>query len=49
MFRTVFSKTLHEYRVPVLGWGIGLGLLILAEFASVSALGDGAQLCVQYL
>jgi ABC-2 type transport system permease protein len=39
MFRTVFSKTLREYRVPLLGWGIGLGLLVLAEFASVAALG----------
>src|SRR5215472_7280030 len=42
MFRTVFSKTLREYRVPVLGWGIGLGLLVLADFASVSALGPAA-------
>lgn len=42
MFRTVFSKTLHEYRVPVLGWGIGLGLLVLAEFTSVSALSPTA-------
>jgi ABC-2 type transport system permease protein len=42
MFRTVFSKTLHEYRAPVLGWGIGLGLLVLAEFASVAALGPTA-------
>src|SRR5438067_12497136 len=39
MFRSVFSKTLYEYRVPVRGWGIGLGLLVLAEFASVPALG----------
>jgi ABC-2 type transport system permease protein len=42
MFRTVYSKTLHEYRFPLLGWGIGLGLLVLAEFASVSALGPTA-------
>jgi ABC-2 type transport system permease protein len=42
MFRTVFSKTLREYRVPLLGWGIGLGLLVLAEFASVAALGPAA-------
>jgi ABC-2 type transport system permease protein len=42
MFRTVFSKTLREYRFPLLGWGIGLGLLVLAEFASVAALGPTA-------
>src|SRR6266516_2671126 len=38
MFRTVWSKTLREYRVAILGWGIGLGLLLCAEFASATSL-----------
>jgi len=37
-FRTVWSKTLYEYRIAILGWGIGLGLLMCAEFASASTL-----------
>jgi ABC-2 type transport system permease protein len=38
MFRTVWSKTLREYRLAILGWGIGLGLLLCAEFASATSL-----------
>jgi ABC-2 type transport system permease protein len=38
MFRTVWSKTLREYRFAIPGWGIGLGLLLYAEFASATAL-----------
>jgi len=43
MFRTVWSKTLREYRFAIPGWGIGLGLLVFAEFASASTL-DPASL-----
>jgi ABC-2 type transport system permease protein len=32
MFRSIFTKTLRDYRVPLLSWGIGLGLLIYAYF-----------------
>lgn len=38
MFRTVWSKTLREYRIAILGWGSGLGLLLFAEFASAATL-----------
>ncbi len=38
MFRTVWSKTLREYRLAILGWGIGLGLLLCAEYASATTL-----------
>jgi ABC-2 type transport system permease protein len=38
MFRTVWSKTLREYRFAIPGWGIGLGLLLYAEFASATTL-----------
>ncbi|MDQ6644772.1 MAG: hypothetical protein M3Y76_10005, partial [Chloroflexota bacterium] len=34
MFRSVWSKTLREYRVPILGWGLGLGLLLLTTLAA---------------
>lgn len=32
MFRSIFTKTLRDYRVPLLIWGIGLGLMIYAYF-----------------
>jgi len=36
MFRTIWSKSLRDYRVAILGWGIGLGLLMTAGFATAS-------------
>src|ERR1019366_767791 len=35
---TIFLKTLRDYRIPILGWGIGMGLVMVATMASVSAL-----------
>lgn len=32
MFRSIWSKSLRDYRVAILGWGIGLGLLMLVGF-----------------
>ena len=29
-FSSVFLKTLRDYRVAILGWGMGLGLLMYA-------------------
>lgn len=37
MFRAIWSKTLRDYRVPILSWGIGLGLLLSAIFISVNS------------
>ncbi len=34
MFRSIWSKSLRDYRVPILGWGLGLGLLLLTVLAS---------------
>ncbi|GCE05495.1 ABC transporter permease subunit [Dictyobacter aurantiacus] len=34
MFRTVWSKTLRAYRIPLLSWGIGLALILLATLAT---------------
>lgn len=36
MFRTVWSKSLYGYRVAILSWGIGLGLLMLVGFAAAT-------------
>lgn len=41
---TVWSKTLRDYRVPVLGWGIGLGLAIGLTLAYVSTLTYAARM-----
>ncbi len=35
---SVFLKTLRDYRVAILGWGIGMGLVVISPMASVSAL-----------
>src|SRR5712664_2135749 len=37
-FRSVYLKTLRDYRVAILGWGIGMGLVIVSPMASVSTL-----------
>jgi ABC-2 type transport system permease protein len=36
MFRTIWSKSLRDYRIPILGWGIGLGLIMLIEFVTAT-------------
>ena len=35
---SVFLKTLRDYRVAILGWGVGMGLVVISPMASVSAL-----------
>jgi ABC-2 type transport system permease protein len=37
-FRNVFLKTLRDYRIAIIGWGIGMGLTIVSPMASVAAL-----------
>jgi ABC-2 type transport system permease protein len=34
--RNVFLKSLRDYRIPILGWGIGMGLVVVSPMASVS-------------
>ena len=34
MFRTIWSKSLRDYRAAILGWGIGLGFLMAVGFAT---------------
>jgi ABC-2 type transport system permease protein len=36
--RSVYLKTLRDYRVAILGWGIGMGLVVVSPMASVAAL-----------
>ena len=35
---SVFLKTLRDYRIAILGWGIGMGLVVVSPMASVSTL-----------
>jgi polyether ionophore transport system permease protein len=37
-FRNIYLKTLRDYRIAILGWGIGMGLLILVVLASFPSL-----------
>ena len=37
MFRTIWSKSLRDYQVPILGWGLGLALLMFVGFATATA------------
>ena len=36
--KSIYLKTLRDYRVAILGWGIGMGLVIVSPMASVAAL-----------
>jgi ABC-2 type transport system permease protein len=36
MFRSILTKSLRDYRVPILGWGIGVGLLMVAGLAAAT-------------
>jgi ABC-2 type transport system permease protein len=38
LLSSVFLKTLRDYRIPILGWGIGMGLVVVSPMASVAAL-----------
>jgi ABC-2 type transport system permease protein len=36
--RNVYLKTLHDYWIPILGWGIGMGLVAVSPMATVGTL-----------
>jgi len=36
MFRSIFSKSLRDYRVPMLAWGIGLAVFMVAVVATAT-------------
>ena len=37
-FKSVFLKTLRDYRIAIVGWGVGMGLTIVSPMASVATL-----------
>src|SRR5260221_71975 len=37
-FSSVYLKTLRDFRIAILGWGLGMGLLIYSVLSAVSAL-----------
>src|ERR1019366_9448153 len=37
-FSSVYLKTLRDYRVAILGWGVGMGLVVVSTMASLTAL-----------
>ena len=37
-FRSVYLKTLRDFRVAILGWGIGIGLLMYVVLVAVKSL-----------
>jgi len=34
MFRSIYAKTLRDYRVPILAWGLGLALVVYGTLAA---------------
>ena len=36
MFRSILSKSLRDYRIPMLAWGYGLAVLMAAGFATAT-------------
>jgi ABC-2 type transport system permease protein len=36
--KSIYLKTLRDYRIPILGWGVGMGLLLYAVLAAVPSL-----------
>lgn len=43
MFRTIFSKSLRDYRWAMLGWGIGLGVVVYSQYATYSSTFTGSS------
>jgi len=37
-FRNVYLKTLRDFRVAILGWGVGMGLLVYVVLVSFPSL-----------
>lgn len=42
-FTSVYLKTLREVRIAILGWGLGMGLLLYAVLSAVPSLMDSPQ------
>jgi ABC-2 type transport system permease protein len=42
LFRNIYLKSLRDYRIAILGWGLGIGLLILVVLSSFPSLVETA-------
>jgi ABC-2 type transport system permease protein len=42
LFRNIYLKTLRDYRIAILGWGLGIGLLIFVVLSSFPSLVETA-------
>jgi ABC-2 type transport system permease protein len=42
MLRSIFTKTLRDYRWAILGWGVGMGFLVYAVYLSFTQLNASA-------
>ena len=42
-FRSIFAKTLRDHRVAILGWGIGMSLVVVSPMATASSLVTTAE------
>ncbi|HLW03886.1 MAG TPA: ABC transporter permease subunit [Ktedonobacterales bacterium] len=50
LFRNIFLKTLRDFRIAILGWGVGLGLLMYAVIAAInSVVGAAGAGCASLL
>src|SRR6266516_1649716 len=43
LFRNIYLKTLRDYRIAILGWGIGMGLLVFVFLSSFPSLVETPQ------
>lgn len=43
MFRSVFMKSLRDYRWAILGWGVGLAALVYVQYATIGTALSGAS------
>ena len=43
LFRNIYLKSLRDYRIAMLGWGLGIGLLIFVVLSSFPSLVETAQ------
>ncbi|HEY1014016.1 MAG TPA: ABC transporter permease subunit [Herpetosiphonaceae bacterium] len=43
-FRSIFLKTIRDYRIPILAWGLGFGAMVLATMTNFAALSKDTDL-----
>ena len=42
-FKSVYLKTVREFRIAMLGWGVGIGLLVYVVLATFPSLVETPQ------